>query len=56
MRFTITHQGVPIGRIELEPRPELTAGTVEPLPGYAAIQPIVRAASMTIQMHSISCP
>lgn len=45
MRFTITHRGVPIGTGELESEGDLGMGDVDPLPGYAAIAPVVRAAS-----------
>jgi hypothetical protein len=45
MRYTIEHQGVPVGIVEVTPGAELTAADVQPLPGYAAIQPLVRSAT-----------
>lgn len=45
MRYTIEHQGVPVGIVEVMPGAELTAADVQPLPGYAAIQPLVRTAT-----------
>ena len=45
MRYTISHQGVPIGEAELDLGPEVTVGAVRPLPGYAVVQPVVRAAT-----------
>jgi hypothetical protein len=46
VRFTITHRGVPVGDVELDfGGDELTVGLVRPLAGYAAVRPIVRAAT-----------
>jgi hypothetical protein len=45
MWYTISHQGVPIGEADLDLGPEVTVGAVRPLPGYAAVQPLVRAAT-----------
>lgn len=47
MRFTVRHQGVPVGVVDLVGQ-ELSAGSMEPAPGYAAIQPIVRAGSTAL--------
>jgi hypothetical protein len=51
--FTITHQGVPIGTVELARADtsgaEQIACAVFALPGYAPIQPIVRAASEALR-------
>lgn len=49
MRFTITHTGVPVGTVELEPQPAVVAGPVEPLGAYAALRPLVSAASAALQ-------
>ena len=45
MRYTITHRGVPIGEAELDLGPDLAVGAMRPLPAYAAVRPLVRAAT-----------
>lgn len=45
MRYTITHYGVPIGTVELDPSAERAMGPVSLLPAYAAIRPLVQAAT-----------
>jgi len=47
MRYTVKHHGVPIGAVELSER-ELSAGTLEAAPGYAAIRPVIQAGSETL--------
>ena len=53
MLFTITRHGVPIGTVELTradtSAAEQIACAVFPLPGYAPLQPIVRAASEALR-------
>ncbi|HJU69012.1 MAG TPA: hypothetical protein VJ650_12310 [Gemmatimonadaceae bacterium] len=53
MLFTITHNGVPVGTVELTradtSAAEQIACAVLPLPGYAPIQPVVRAASVALR-------
>ena len=49
MRYTITHQGVPVGVVELVPDAELVAGAVAPLPAYDALRPTTRAASVALR-------
>jgi len=57
MRYTIAHQGVPIGTVELQREAEhVTAGDVRPLPAYAAIQPAVRAATRALRNLGFSGP
>jgi len=46
--YTITHRGVPIGTIELPVSSERVTVAVSPLPGYEAIQPMVRQASRAL--------
>ena len=53
MLFTITHNGVPVGTLELT-RADTSAAeqlvcAVMPLPGYSPLQPIVRAASAALR-------
>lgn len=53
MSFTITHNGVPVGTIELtradtSGAEQIVCGLM-PLPGYAPIQPIVRAATEALR-------
>lgn len=45
LQYTITHQGVPIGVIELPPHADRITVAVVPLPAYDTLQPIVRRAS-----------
>ena len=52
MRFTITYRGVPVGTVKFDPAEESVGLPVRPLPGYAAIRPIVRA--MTTALLSIT--
>lgn len=57
MRYTITHQGVPIGTVELQREAEdVTAGDVRPLPAYAALQPAIRAATRALRNLGFSGP
>lgn len=46
--FTITHHDVPIGLIEALPATERITVGVQPLPGYAPMQEVVRAASRAL--------
>ena len=48
MRFTITHHGVPVGTTEFTTAGERIVVGVRPLSGYAAIRPLVRAASVAL--------
>ena len=48
MQFTITHHGVPVGTTECTLEGERLVVGVRPLPGYAAIRPLVRAASLAL--------
>jgi hypothetical protein len=48
VRFTITHHGVPVGTTEFTAAGERIVVGVRPLPGYGAIQPMVRAASVAL--------
>ena len=48
MQFTITHHGVPVGTTEFTLEGERIVVGVRPLPGYAAIRPLVRAASVAL--------
>jgi hypothetical protein len=43
MRVTVHHRGVPVGTVILRLGGPLAMGDVEPLPGYAALQPTLRA-------------
>ena len=52
MRFTITHNGVPVGTVEFNPAEESVGIPVRPLSGYAGVREIVRA--MTNTLLSIS--
>jgi hypothetical protein len=47
MWFTVQHDGVPVGTAHL-PIAELAAGRLGRLPAYAAVQPIVRAATAVL--------
>ena len=49
MKYTIEHQGVPVGTIELNTHSEVTAADVQPLAGYATIEPVVRAATTALR-------
>ena len=44
MRYTVSHQGVPVGTVELAPG-ETVAGELSATPAYKSIQAVVRAAS-----------
>ena len=46
--YTITHHGVPVGTAELPSDGDRMTVAVEPLPAYAAIQPLVRDASCAL--------
>ena len=48
MQFTITHHGVPVGTTEFTLEGERIVVGVRPLPGYATIRPLVRAASVAL--------
>ena len=48
MEYAITHQGVPIGTIELPPDGDRFTVAVRPLPAYAAVQALVRSASVAL--------
>jgi hypothetical protein len=54
MRFTITHQGVPIGEVELPAGGEWVAVPVSPLPAYESIRPLVRAASVALSRVALA--
>ena len=49
MKYTIEHQGVPVGTIELKAHNDLAAADVEPLAGYVTIEPVVRAATTALR-------
>jgi hypothetical protein len=44
MRYSLLAHGVPLGTVDLEAE-DLTAGSLEPLPAYDAMRPLVQAAS-----------
>ena len=46
--FSITHEGVPIGRIDLDPSQRRTEAVVALLPAYDAIRPIVQATTRAL--------
>ena len=48
LKYTITHQGVPIGVIEIPPHVDRITVAVDPLPAYDALQPIVLRASSAL--------
>jgi hypothetical protein len=48
VQFTITHHGVPVGTTEFTMAGERLVVAVRPLPGYTAIRPLVRAASVAL--------
>ena len=54
MRFTITHQGVPVGELELPSGGERVAVPVDPLPAYESIRPLVRAASIALSQVALA--
>jgi len=56
MRFTITHEGVPIGTVELAPGADRVTGPVDPLPAYGAVRPLVRAASEALGALVVGAP
>ena len=45
VRYTITHQGAPIGTAGLDASAERTVGQVNPLPACAAVRPLVQTAT-----------
>jgi hypothetical protein len=47
MRYTVKHQGVPMGTVELSDR-ELSAAALDAAPGYDAIRPVIQAGSKTL--------
>ena len=54
MRLTITHQGVPVGEVELPTAGERVAVPVVPLPAYESIRPLVRAASVALSQVALA--
>jgi len=42
VRFTVTHEGVPIGKVELEIGARQGIGSLEPSPAYESIAPTLR--------------
>lgn len=44
MEFTVTNQGVPLGRVDLTPA-GLVVAELAPLPGYASVRGTIREAS-----------
>ena len=48
VQFTITHEGVPVGIVELKEPGEYMVVPVEPLPAYEALRKSVRAASIAL--------
>ena len=48
MQFTITHEGVPVGIVELKEPGEYMVVPVVPLPAYEALRKSVRAASIAL--------
>ena len=54
MQFTITHHGVPVGTTEFTMAAERFVVPVRPLPGYTAIRPLVRAASVALAGVALS--
>jgi len=51
--FTITHQGVPLGTVELDPAQQRVAAAVATLPAYEAIRPIIQAASAALRAAAV---
>lgn len=49
MRYTICHQGVPVGRAELDLANNPAVGTVDSLVGYNGIRDQVRAATRALR-------
>jgi hypothetical protein len=49
VRYTISHQGVPIGSAELTLGDAITIGAVTPLAAYEAIRPLVRDATAALR-------
>ena len=45
MRYTVLHDGVPIGTAALIPRSGMVAGDFAPLPAYAAVRDVIRDAT-----------
>src|SRR5687768_6387916 len=56
MEYTITHQGVPIGTIELPRDGERFTVAVQPLPAYRALSPLVRVASAALANVALNQP
>jgi hypothetical protein len=48
VRFTITHHGVPIGTVKFDPSKPTVGLPVRPMPAYAAVREIVRAATTAL--------
>jgi hypothetical protein len=47
IRYSVQHHGIPVGTVQLIAG-ELSVGTLSPAPGYAALQHIVRDASIAL--------
>jgi hypothetical protein len=54
--YRIVHLGVPIGEVDLDLGKDPAAGTVTPLPGYAALRNQVRAATRSLRAFGIGLP
>jgi len=52
--FTITYQGVPIGRLEFPAAGERVAVAVTPLPAYDAVRSLVREASVALSSVALA--
>jgi len=48
VQFTITHEGVPVGIVELKEPGEYMIVSVVPLPAYESVRKSVRAASIAL--------
>src|SRR6266516_6633902 len=46
--FTVTHNGVPLGIVEVPAQSDRVTVAMVPLPGYATLRPLVRAASAAL--------
>ena len=55
-QYTVTHQGVPIGIIELPADADRVTVALDPLPAYAAVQPMVRRASSALADVALGRP
>ena len=47
MRYTIMHQGVPVGHVDL-PSGEIVAGQVKPLPALDPLRPVIEPGSAAL--------